>query len=170
MRYILAIALALGYWQFGWSPALVVPCLLALTVIRTPSELSQRRRRGGWLRVPASPTTNQTTAPPAPTSSSSSPAPGPLWGADWQARRLLRDPSRLTERGWSTNVTVVPGENGAPHLFAGSVRTPDWTITRYSDGAPAVANEWVDLAVKNVHKMGNLDKLTPPCGCNDTAA
>lgn len=172
MRYILAIAIAVCFWLY-WLPAgwAVAGLLVVATFPRGvfKNDEGEQNRRGGYVKPPASPGTKAATAPPAPTSTSLSGAPS-LVSAAWETPRSLRDPSRLTERGWSTSGTVVAGENGAPHLFAGSIRTPDWRITRYSDGAPAVATErppeHVFRSFRELHGIPG----PPPCGCNDTAA
>ena len=73
-------------------------------------------RRGGFVKLRVSPTQSlgtilelsetETTAP------ISSPYPhGGVSGA-WEARRLLRDPSRITGRGWSIAGTEALGANG----------------------------------------------------------
>jgi hypothetical protein len=75
--------------------------------------------RGGGSNQHASPTpraatTREPSATAATASSSSSLVPGHR-SVVWEAPRMLRDPSRLTGRGWSTLGTATPGANGLQH-------------------------------------------------------
>ena len=74
------------------------------------------RRRGGYIKPPASPTLNpgmtRALLVPGTTAYFSSPSvPGGV-SEGWETPRLLRDPSRLTGRGWSTVGTEALGANG----------------------------------------------------------
>jgi hypothetical protein len=106
-----AIALALIWLAFGWF------CFL-LTRTGAPARRARTRsrRRGGYVKPPASPIasrgTTLTRSEQETTASFSSPYPPGGLSEDWVGRRLLRDPSRLTGRGWSTVGTAEAGKNG----------------------------------------------------------
>ncbi len=79
--------------------------------------LGRRRPRGGSLRLAASPglraaTTYTTEAPQLAAAFSSSCTPPGGVSAGWEIPRRLRDPSRLTGRGWSTHAMEDLGASG----------------------------------------------------------
>jgi hypothetical protein len=121
-----AIALCLIWLAFGWF------CFL-LTRTGAPARRARTRsrRRGGYIKPHASPIrsrgTTLTRSDQETTGSSSSPYPPGGLSEDWVGRRLLRDPSRLTGRGWSTVGTEGAGGNGQQPNSADS---PDGEWTR----------------------------------------
>jgi len=79
---------------------------------------SRHPRHGGDTKQPASPGQRAVTAFPQSTTVTMGYFSLPLLpgGASeaWVGRRMLRDPSRLTGRGWSIVGTEALGANGAP--------------------------------------------------------
>jgi hypothetical protein len=91
-------------------------CWLYL-LVRPPRGRGRARRRGGYIKPPASPRLNPgmtrvLLVPGATAYFSSFYVPGGVSEA-WETPRLLRDPSRLTGRGWSTVGTEALGASGA---------------------------------------------------------
>jgi len=76
----------------------------------------RRRRRGGYVKPPVSPRLNpgMTRALLVPGTSAYFSSPSVPGGVSegWETPRLLRDPSRLTGRGWSTVGTEALGASG----------------------------------------------------------
>lgn len=179
MRITLAIALAVSYFA-GWLPAwFVVPALLALTILRAPT--GRPSRRGGYVKPPASPGTKAGTirgvSVMGPTGSISSSYPPGGLSADWVGRRALRDPSRLTERGWSTVGTAAVGANGLRQAFAASIEPELAGIimdapNRYEHETARTRRHAAILrdSVCAVATWPIQNESPPPCGCNDTAA
>jgi len=90
----------------------------------------RRRPDGGSSKPPASPTPKAGTtlglSGTATTDYSSSPLPLGLRSVAWEAPRLLRDPSRLTGRGWSIAGTEALGANGVQRDYAAWDRSWPW--------------------------------------------
>lgn len=105
---------------FGLS-VLLASSLTLLTALWLARPRGRRPRRGGSDRRPAStrPRFEDTSGDPmngrlsaaGAAGFSSSGAPG-IVSVAWVIPRAQRDPSRLTERGWSTLGTVAHGTNG----------------------------------------------------------
>ncbi len=91
--------------------------LFAFALGRKDARSGRYRRRGGYIKPPASPITRAGTtltqsATGTTASISSLSVPGGVSEA-WETPRLLRDRSRITGRGWSTVGTEALGANGA---------------------------------------------------------
>lgn len=110
-------------WLFGWlPPSFVVPALFILGFIARAAprrDRGQSRRRGGYVKPPASLTQNPGTTPPrsepaATVYSSSLSARGTAW-EDEVIPPTPAEMSRLIALGWFGNATGVPGASGVPH-------------------------------------------------------
>lgn len=92
----------------GWLVVFLWVLALWRTAGRSP-------RRGGYVKPPASPMQRAATIRQQSEVdwgySSSNPPPGGA-SVEWVGRRLLRDPSRLTGRGWYTVGTEALGASG----------------------------------------------------------
>ena len=86
---------------------------LMLLMLALAHAAGRNRRHGGYIRPPASAGTSPLTGSFPPTSTSLRPPPGGVSVA-WSLPRAHRDPSRLTGRGWSGDLTAARGVNGEP--------------------------------------------------------
>lgn len=102
-------------WLLSLSLVLFVWLVVYLWVLALCRTAGRSPRRGGYVKPPASPMQRAATIRQQLEVdwgySSSNPPPGGA-SVEWVGRRLLRDPSRLTGRGWSTLGTAAPGANG----------------------------------------------------------
>jgi hypothetical protein len=110
-------------WLFGWlPPSFVVPALFILGFVARVAPRRDRgraRRRGGYVKPPASLTQNPATIPPqservATGSFSSSSALGTAWEGE-VIPPTPAEMSRLIALGWFGNAMGVPGASGVPH-------------------------------------------------------